>query len=67
LEADVGDRLEGTAAAVAACVFGGASIVRVHDVRAMLRVVRMSEAIRAAALPPAPADRSRATIQAMGG
>lgn len=43
---DVGERLEGTAAAVAAAVLGGASIVRVHDVRAMLRVARVAEAIR---------------------
>ena len=41
----VNDRLEGTAAAVAAAVLAGASIVRVHDVRATSRVVRVSEAI----------------------
>ncbi|MCA1833206.1 MAG: dihydropteroate synthase [Actinomycetota bacterium] len=38
------DRLEGTAATVALAVTGGASIVRVHDVRAMRRVVDMVEA-----------------------
>lgn len=43
---NVEDRLEGTAAAVAAAVLAGASIVRVHDVRAMCRVARLSEAIR---------------------
>jgi len=42
----VNDRLEGTAAAVAAAGLAGASIVRVHDVQAMLRVARLSEAIR---------------------
>jgi len=43
---DIENRLEGTAAAVAAAVLAGASIVRVHDVRAMARVARLSEAIR---------------------
>jgi dihydropteroate synthase len=44
----VEDRLEGTAATVALAVAAGASIVRVHDVRAMARVVRMVEAVLAA-------------------
>jgi dihydropteroate synthase len=48
---DVDDRLEGTLAAVAAAVLAGASIVRVHDVRANARVVRVSEAIRNGAAP----------------
>ena len=38
-------RLEGTAAAIAACVAGGASIVRVHDVKEMVRVVRVADAV----------------------
>ena len=38
-------RLEGTAAAVAIAIGGGADIVRVHDVRAMVRVCRVSDAI----------------------
>lgn len=38
-------RLEGTAAAVALCVARGADIVRVHDVAAMTRVCRISDAI----------------------
>ena len=38
-------RLEGTAAAVAIGIARGADIVRVHDVEAMLRVVRMTDAI----------------------
>jgi dihydropteroate synthase len=42
----VGERLPGTAAAVAACVLGGAHVVRVHDVREMADVVRMCDAIR---------------------
>ena len=38
-------RVEGTAAAVAVGITRGADIVRVHDVEAMLRVVRMTDAI----------------------
>jgi dihydropteroate synthase len=45
LDLGVGDRLMGTAAAVAACVLGGAHIVRVHDVFEMLSVVRLCDAI----------------------
>jgi dihydropteroate synthase len=39
------ERLEGTAAVVALCIAGGADIVRVHDVKEMVRVARMSDAI----------------------
>ena len=39
------ERLEGTAAAVALAIHGGAAIVRVHDVRAMVRVARVADAI----------------------
>ncbi len=39
------DRLEGTAAAIALSIANGADIVRVHDVQAMVRVSRMSDAI----------------------
>lgn len=39
------ERLEGTAAAVAVAIARGADIVRVHDVRAMVRVARMTDAI----------------------
>jgi dihydropteroate synthase len=38
-------RLEGTAATVAAAVLNGASVVRVHDVREMARVARVADAI----------------------
>ncbi len=41
----VEDRLEGTAATVALAIAHGADIVRVHDVRQMLRVARMSDAV----------------------
>jgi len=46
LDLPVEDRVEGTAATVAAAVLRGADIVRVHDVRAMTRVVRVAEALR---------------------
>ena len=40
-----GDRLEGTAATVSLAIAAGADIVRVHDVRAMVRVARMTDAV----------------------
>jgi dihydropteroate synthase len=46
-----GERLLGTAAAVAMAVVGGARIVRVHDVGAMSDVVRVVEAIRTVGRP----------------
>jgi dihydropteroate synthase len=48
LDLPAGERLEGTAAAVALSIAGGADIVRVHDVNAMVRVARMADAIRQA-------------------
>src|SRR5688572_22435702 len=47
LDLPVGERLHGTAATVAACVLAGAHMVRVHDVKAMVEVARMCDAIRA--------------------
>jgi dihydropteroate synthase len=41
----VEDRLEGTAATVALAIAQGADVVRVHDVRTMVRVARMADAI----------------------
>lgn len=38
-------RLEGTAAAVTLCIDRGADIVRVHDVAAMTRVVRLTDVV----------------------
>ncbi|MBE3556214.1 MAG: dihydropteroate synthase [Firmicutes bacterium] len=49
LDLPVQEREEGTAAAVACAVLYGARIVRVHDVKAMVRVARMAEALREAA------------------
>jgi len=43
---EVDDRVEGTAGAVAWLAAHGAHVVRVHDVRQMIRVVRMVDAIR---------------------
>lgn len=40
------ERLEGTAAAAAIAVFQGARIIRVHDIKPLIRVVRVAEAIR---------------------
>ncbi len=45
LDLPVDERVEGTAATVALSIAGGADIVRVHDVREMARVARMSDAI----------------------
>ena len=39
------ERLEGTAATIALGIAQGADIVRVHDVREMMRVVKMSDAV----------------------
>jgi dihydropteroate synthase len=41
----VGERVEGTAALVAAAIANGADLVRVHDVKKMFRVARMADAI----------------------
>ncbi len=40
------ERLEGTAALVACSILNGAQIIRVHDVKEMIRVARMVEAIK---------------------
>ena len=45
LDLQMEDRLEGTAAAVAVGITRGADIVRVHDVREMVRVAQMTEAL----------------------
>ena len=45
LDLPVSQRVEGTAATVALCISKGADIVRVHDVKEMVRVARMSDAI----------------------
>jgi len=45
---DEEERIWGTAASVAAAVLGGAQIVRVHDVKEMVQVVKVAEGIRKA-------------------
>ena len=45
LNLPVEDRVEGTAATVALAIAGGADMVRVHDVKQMVRVARMSDAV----------------------
>ena len=45
LDLPVDERVEGTAATVALSIVGGADIVRVHDVKAMVRVARMTDAV----------------------
>lgn len=49
LDLPVDERLEGTLACVAIAAFAGAEIIRVHDVRAAVRVVRMARALSLAA------------------
>jgi dihydropteroate synthase len=46
-ECPPGERVWGTAAAVTAAVVSGAHIVRVHDVKEMVQVVRVADKIRA--------------------
>jgi dihydropteroate synthase len=46
LDLPVTERLEGTAATVTAAVLRGADVVRVHDVKAMMRVVRTADHLR---------------------
>ena len=66
LGGEVDERLEGTAATVAAIV-QGADIVRVHDVLAMTRVARMMDAMVRPTLTPMPKGRrqSSPTVQGM--
>ncbi|MCH8222402.1 MAG: dihydropteroate synthase [Chloroflexi bacterium] len=45
LDLPVDDRVEGTAATVALAIASGADMVRVHDVKVMARVAKMSDAI----------------------
>jgi len=46
LDLPVTDRVEGTAATVTAAILRGADVVRVHDVREMMRVVRVADRMR---------------------
>lgn len=56
-ESDDG-RLLGTAAAATAAVLGGAHIIRVHDVKEMVPVLRVADAVLEASVsPPEPEER----------
>ncbi len=46
LDLPIKDRLEGSLAAVTACVLNGTDIIRIHDVRQCSRAVRVAQAIR---------------------
>ncbi|TMC70978.1 MAG: dihydropteroate synthase [Chloroflexi bacterium] len=46
LDLPVTDRVEGTAATVAVAILSGADVVRVHDVRVMMRVVAVADRIK---------------------
>jgi dihydropteroate synthase len=59
LDVPLDQRLEGSLAAAAFCVAAGASILRVHEVAATVRVVRMTEAILGRR-PPAATRRGLA-------
>ena len=52
LDLPADQRVEGTAATVALSIAGGADIVRVHDVKEMVRVCRMSDAVLRGWRPP---------------
>ena len=45
LDLPVEERIEGTAATIALSIAYGTDIIRVHDVREMIRVSKMSDAI----------------------
>ena len=45
-DAPTSERLEGTAAAVAISILNGADIVRVHDVKEMVKVAKVADAIK---------------------
>ena len=45
LDVPIGERLEGTAATVALAIRSGVDIVRVHDVKEMVKVSKMTDAI----------------------
>jgi dihydropteroate synthase len=52
LDLEVGERLEGSLAAAAIAVDRGAKMLRVHDVKETVRVVKMAEAIKKMRLKP---------------
>jgi dihydropteroate synthase len=57
--AEINERLEGTAATVALAIAAGVDIVRVHDIKEMVRVAKMADAI-IRIKPPAPPEEESA-------
>jgi dihydropteroate synthase len=53
------DRLEGTIAAAVICAMKGASVIRVHDVAACAKALRVADAVRAAGVPQSASAPSR--------
>lgn len=49
--APTSERLEGTAASVAVSIINGANIVRVHEVKEMVKVARVADAIKRGVIP----------------
>jgi dihydropteroate synthase len=60
IDAPPQDRLEGTIAAAVMSLVNGAAILRVHDVRAVRRAVRVAEAIRGASAAGSPPGEEKA-------
>jgi dihydropteroate synthase len=54
LNLPVHDRVEGTAATVAVAIMNGVDVVRAHDVQAIVRVARMTDAIARGLTPAGP-------------
>ena len=59
LDAEVGDRLEGTGATVVWAIQKGCRMIRVHDVAPMVRFARMADAIRAGLAYPSLSSWTR--------
>lgn len=66
LDLPVDDRVEGTAALVALAISRGADVVRVHDVRQMARVARMTDAVVRPAVRAAAALRDAEVTAYLG-
>lgn len=67
LDRPVGERLLGTAAAVAIAVLGGAHLVRVHDVREMVEIAKVCDAVLAAGGPNAELPAHEAPVVSAAG
>ncbi len=63
LEGVMADRLPGTISAICAAVLNGASIVRVHDVKEVLKAVRMMDAVKKGAVPAGEAAETERVVR----